>query len=103
MGQPQRAIQDYGEAIRLDPQDADAHYLRGIAYDELGQPQRAIQDYDDAIRLDPQDADAYANRALALTLLDIDAEAQQDIDRAIGLGFDRALLMQTIEQARQAR
>ena len=47
------------EAIRLNPQDADAYYKRGIANDKLGHHERAIQDYDDAIRFNPQAADAY--------------------------------------------
>ncbi len=32
------AIEDYDEAIRLDPQFASAYVNRGIAYRRLGQP-----------------------------------------------------------------
>ena len=32
-GEHERAIQDYDEAIRLDPHDAEAYYSRGMAYD----------------------------------------------------------------------
>ena len=31
-GQDERAIEDWDEAIRLDPQFADAYYSRGVAY-----------------------------------------------------------------------
>ena len=67
--QYQRAIQDYDEAIRLNPQDAEAYNNRGFAYFSLGQHQRAIQDLDEAIRLNPQYAMAYLLRALAYTSL----------------------------------
>ena len=36
LGQHERAIQDYDEVIRLDPQYVDAYYNRGLAYRNLG-------------------------------------------------------------------
>ena len=51
---PVRAIEDYDEAIRLNPQYADAYNTRGDAYRRDGQYERAIQDYDEAIRLNPR-------------------------------------------------
>ena len=48
-----RAIEDYDQAIRLNPNFAEAFYNRGVAYDGKGQPDRAIEDYDQAIRLNP--------------------------------------------------
>ena len=44
LGQYERAIQDYNEAIRLDPKDADAYYNRGIAYGKLGRSVEAERD-----------------------------------------------------------
>ena len=35
LGQCERAIQDLGEAIRLDPQYAKSYYNRGLAYEQL--------------------------------------------------------------------
>ena len=37
-------IQDYDEAIRLNPQDADAYYNRGIAYGDLGKREESERD-----------------------------------------------------------
>ena len=59
------AIKDYDEAIRLNPQSAEAYYKRGFFYQNLGQGERAIEDFDKAIRIDPQFAKAYSNRAHA--------------------------------------
>ena len=52
-GQSLKAIEEYDEAIRLDPTFALAHTRRGLAYHDLGQYEHAIQEYDEAIRLDP--------------------------------------------------
>src|SRR5215469_8549694 len=55
-----RAIDDYNEAIRLDPKYAIGFNNRGLAYQRKGQIDRAIEDYDEAIRLNPAYALAFA-------------------------------------------
>jgi Flp pilus assembly protein TadD len=53
-GDYDKAISDSTEAIRLDPNSADAYYLRGNAYENQRNFDRAISDYNEAIRLDPK-------------------------------------------------
>jgi curved DNA-binding protein CbpA len=84
-GDYQKEIEQYDEAIRLDPQFVNAYYNRGVAYGYLGQYEREIQDYDEAIRLNPQFAKAYNNRGLAYTDLGQYERAIQDYDKAIRL------------------
>ena len=49
-GQYDRAIQDFDQAISLDPNDAYAFNSRGNVYKDKGQYDRAIQDFDQAIK-----------------------------------------------------
>jgi len=49
---------DFNQAIRLDPNNADAYYRRGDAYFWKQDYDRAIVDFNQAIRLDPNNADA---------------------------------------------
>jgi tetratricopeptide (TPR) repeat protein len=42
LGEYQKAIEYYSEAIRLDPNHAGAYYIRGTAYSYLGQYERVI-------------------------------------------------------------
>ena len=56
------SIDEFSEAIRLDPQLALAYYNRGTAYNALGEYERAIEDLEEAISLDPQLEQAYHNR-----------------------------------------
>ena len=46
---PDRAIADYSEAIRLDPKFANAYINRGVAYRAKLENDRAIADFDEAI------------------------------------------------------
>jgi len=55
IGQYDRAIADYSEAIRLDPNYAKAFNNRGDAYRDKGEYDRATADYNQAIGLNPKD------------------------------------------------
>jgi tetratricopeptide (TPR) repeat protein len=56
------ALADYSEAIKLDPNYADAYYSRGNSRYELGDKQGAVADYTQAIKINPNYADGYYNR-----------------------------------------
>ena len=71
-----RAIADYDEAIRLDPNFALAFVNRGWSYERKRQYDRALADYNEAIRADPKYSLAYNNRGWLRHL-------QGDYDRAI--------------------
>ena len=63
--QHDRAIQDFDQAIKLNPNYFEALNNRGQAYMNKGQHDRGIQDFDQAIRLDPKIALTFFNRGLA--------------------------------------
>jgi len=52
-GQSDRAIQDFSQAIKINPNHVGALYSRGLTYSNKGLWDRAIQDYDEAIKLSP--------------------------------------------------
>lgn len=61
-GAYEAAIEDYDQAIRLNPDYVMAYNFRGIAYASTGELQAAIEDCSKAIELNPDDATAYVNR-----------------------------------------
>ncbi|MEQ1707555.1 MAG: serine hydrolase [Terricaulis sp.] len=60
-----RAIADHDQAIRLNPQDANAFYNRGLTYHAQHDYARAVADFDQAIRLQPNNADMLNGRCWA--------------------------------------
>ena len=52
LGQNDKAIQDYSEAIRLDSQYAEAYNYRGVMYHSLSQHDKADVDLNRACELD---------------------------------------------------
>jgi lipoprotein NlpI len=64
LGEPDRAITDFSEAIRLDSGNPDSFVSRGSAYYAKGDAGRAIANFDEALRVDPINVQAYFNRGL---------------------------------------
>jgi lipoprotein NlpI len=60
-GDPDRAITDCNDAVRLDPKLANAYLNRGKAYSDKGDFDRAIGDYNQAIELNPKSSMGYNN------------------------------------------
>ena len=79
------AIEDYTEAIRLDPSFAKAFNNRGTAYRTTGKLDLAMEDLNAAIRLGDQSIDPYVSRALIYELRADYVPAIADIDHAIGI------------------
>jgi tetratricopeptide (TPR) repeat protein len=84
-GAPQKAIDYFGQAIRIDPKFVLAYYNRALTLQQMGNDQRAIRDYSEAIRLEPHFADAYASRGTAYENLNQYEQAIKDYSEAIRL------------------
>ena len=81
----EEAIAAYDEAIRLNPNYAEAYNNRGVAKKTLGRHDAAIADCDEAIRLKPDYVQAYYNRGIAKGELEQYEYAIADFDEAIRL------------------
>jgi tetratricopeptide (TPR) repeat protein len=75
-GDYDRAIADYNESIRLNPNSYAAFGHRGFAYLKKGNYDQAIADINESIRLNPNNPVALANRGFAYL-------QKGDYDRAI--------------------
>ena len=102
LGDSNKALADFAEALRLNPEDAIAYINRGAHYEQLMQYDRAIQDYDDAIRLDPKQPIAYNNRCYVLLALDRAQEALLDCNAALLLDPQNPIFIHTIGIAYEA-
>ena len=71
-----RAIADYNQALKLDPNYVSAYYSRGNVYYNLKDYDRAIAEYNQALKLDPNYVNAYNGRGNVYYDL-------KDYDRAI--------------------
>jgi tetratricopeptide (TPR) repeat protein len=84
-GDHDRAIEDFSEAIRLDPHVKQFYNNRGVAWDDKAHYEEAIADYDRAIELDRRYSLAFNNRGNAWSALEEYGRAIADYSEAIRL------------------
>lgn len=64
-----QAVEILQRSVKLDPENADAHYALGHAYFDLKQYRNAIESLKTAVRLNPNDAQARDRLGLARAML----------------------------------
>jgi tetratricopeptide (TPR) repeat protein len=99
-GDYDRAIQDFDQSVRLNPNDPGVYYVRGKAYLNKGDYDRAIQNFNQAVHLDPNYAPAFRDRGTAYRVKGNFDHAIQDLNEAIRLNpkdagsyYDRGLTL----------
>ena len=85
-----KALKDFDEAVRLDPQDAQAYNNRGAVYAELGDYPQAIADFSSAIALQPSFVPAYLNRGHSYHEIGDATNARANYHEAIRLNLSAA-------------
>jgi tetratricopeptide (TPR) repeat protein len=85
-----KAIAEFTQVIRLDPNNAIAYYWRGFSYRHMKDYKKAIADYTEAIRINPNDSNAYNNRGVAYNEKKDYKKAIADYTEAIRLNPNNA-------------
>ncbi len=91
-GELDAALAGYGEAIRLDPENAAAYAARGEALVRWGDHGRAIADFDAALRLRPDSAPTLNDRGLASLGTGDVFRAIADLDAALRVAPGSAVI-----------
>ena len=89
-GKYQEAIDYYTEAIKINPDFAEAYFNRGFAKAALKQYTEAIDDYTRAISINPDYGEAYNNRGAAKYDLGEYTQGVKDFTQAIRINPDNA-------------
>lgn len=91
MGETERALSDYNDAIRVDPDNSLAFLGRGVLLATRARAYgRAIEDFDKVLARQPDNVDALIARGNAYSQLGDNGPALADLDRAIRLAPDNA-------------
>jgi tetratricopeptide (TPR) repeat protein len=87
-GDLEGAIKEYGELLKLRPDDPDALNYRGIALGHLQRYEEELADYNRSLALRPDDPDTLNNRGIAFRRLQRYEEALADYNRSLELRPD---------------
>ena len=84
-GKPEKALEDFNRAIKIDPQLAGGYLGRANTFNLMGRYEKSIEDYDTVLEIDPTLANAYVNRASAYSHLGEYEKAIADYEKGLEL------------------
>ena len=91
LGQGDRALKDFNDAIRVDPKSTLAYYGRGVMLATRTRAyQRAIEDFDKVLTLEPDNVDALIHRGDSYRQIGNYGRALADLDAAVAKEPDNA-------------
>ncbi|WP_232224244.1 serine protease [Mastigocladopsis repens] len=92
MGDTTEAIEDFNQALRLQPDNPFAYRQRGVARSSEESYQGALEDLNKAISLQPDNAYAYVDRGIVHAMMGNRKAFTEDFDRALRLEPDSAAI-----------
>jgi tetratricopeptide (TPR) repeat protein len=103
------SIEKLNGMIEQEPENAQLHYERALAYYEFGDLALALTDFDKTISLEPEFASAYHDRGICRFELTRFQEAMDDFNRAVQLDpeyseayFNRSLVWDELDEPEKA-
>ncbi len=90
---PDEALEQFAEAIRLDPMNSEPQYNMGLVLAQTGRLQEAIGHFSEALRLRPDFVEAHNSMGMALAATGSNQEAIAHFEEALRLrpGFEPAI------------
>ncbi len=95
--QPQKAVEAYGKALKLAPDNPDVLTDQGVMFRDLGEYDKAIANFEKANRIDPKHAQSLFNLGVVY------ARDKKDAAKAIQVWNRVIALDPSSEQAARAR
>ncbi len=89
-GDLEGAIQEFDQALQINPEFAEAYYKRGVTRFDLEDMQGAIADYTKALQLNPDSIESYFGRGLARLALGETQGALEDSNQVLGITSNHA-------------
>jgi tetratricopeptide (TPR) repeat protein len=94
-----KSLHDFTRSLALDPQFADAWYLRGIVYLNRRNHTSGLADLERAIKLEPSNSYYYTGRAEYYLREKNFEAAKKDLEKAIQLNFNDTLSKQLLKRS----
>ena len=85
LNKPEKALENFSRAIKIDPQRADGYVGRANTLNTLGRYEESLVDYNKALEIDPKLANAYVNRGSAYSHLKEYEKAISDYEKGLEL------------------
>ncbi len=95
----EESLRTVGEALRLEPNDAEHHILKSFILSSLDRPKPALESARAALSLDPNNSNAFASECQAYLQMEEWAKAEESAREALALDADNSLAANQLAQA----
>lgn len=89
-GKTEDAIETYTALVEYNKKNADAYYLRGLAYMSIDDPELAVEDFESAVKYKKDSGELYAGIYEQLTSVGMEEEAADYLERGLEIEGDGA-------------
>lgn len=93
LGHHQKAVEDFGRALAIDPTNTPALANRGEAYRLLEAYDEALADFGRVLELEPENAQVLGSRGQVYVALECFDDALADLNRALDLAPDEVWIL----------
>ena len=88
----QEALEEFQNALRLDPKNAKAHNNSGVTYFKMGNFERAVEHFQNALELEPANIFSHTNMGLTYLKLNKPARAEKQLKQSLQIEPDNPLV-----------
>ncbi|EFC40880.1 tetratricopeptide repeat family protein [Naegleria gruberi] len=103
LSQPEKALDDFNNAIKIDASNGDAWSSRAFSYIEKEEYGKAVNDFSKLIEIDPTNESSYRKRGNVYMVMEKFEEALKDINKSIELTSSDEKLKSALEESLKVR
>ena len=92
-----KALENFGDGIKIDPEHIDAHFGMGVTYKVMGETDKALEYFEKTVKLYPKHAEAYLDMGIIYSDREEWQKASEAFEKVVELEPDNKKAQKVLE------